>query len=420
MLKFIHIADVHLDTTFLSRSERVRKTLRVAIRTAFERAVSRAIDEKVTGMLIAGDLFDGSRLSFGTERFLIEQLFRLDAAGIPCFYATGNHDPGGGSSRVMRMKLPDSFVLFGQARPSAVDIMEGDTVVARIVGAGHESEAETRNLATAFPKSEAGIPTIGLLHALVTSASGMERHDRYAPCALEDLRSKGYAYWALGHVHERQEVDSDSRIQYPGNIQGRTPKERGRRGGLLVTIDRAAAPTASTVPRVSTKFLALSSVDWDDVVVDELDEIADAARLERRIRACCDEAFARQPDVVDRMVRIVLAGPTPLATDLLRSEYLADIAADLKSSLGTLDVEVICRGIRPPIDLQEYRDGQHVLGEVLALLDEVAVSDDLIDELAPDPIADIDASATDRNAYLRSLLDEMGAEAAARLLVEDK
>jgi hypothetical protein len=174
------------------------------------------------------------------------------------------------------------------------------------------------------------------------------------------------------------------------------------------------------VSTVSTKFLALSSVDWDDVVVDELDEIADAARLERRIRACCEEAFVKQPDVENRMVRIILTGPTPLAVDLLRAEYLTDIAADLKSSLGTLGVEVVCRDCRLPIDVEEYRDGQHVLGEVLALLDEVEISDALIDELAPDPIADVNTSATDRTAYLRGLLEGMGAEAAARLLVEEK
>lgn len=411
MIKILHIADVHLDTTFLSRSERVRKTLRGAIRRAFELAVTRAIEENVTCLLIAGDLFDGSRLSFGTERFLIEQLFRLDAAGIPCFYTTGNHDPGGESSRMHRMILPDSFVTFDKAKPIAVDISDGDTVLARIVGAGHESDAETRNLAKTFPKAETGIPTIGLLHALVTSASGLDRHDRYAPCTVDDLRAKGYAYWALGHVHERQQVDQDSRIQYPGNVQGRSPKERGRRGGLLVTIDGSSA--------VST-FVPLSSVDWDDVVVDDLDEITDAARLERRIRACYDAALGGRDDVEDRMVRFILTGPTPLALDLLRAEYLDDIAADIKSSIGTLDVEVVCRGVRPPIDIEEYRDGQHVLGEVLSVLDELGAGESLMEELAPDPIADVHGSASDRTAYLMELLEDMGSEAAARLLVEDK
>jgi DNA repair exonuclease SbcCD nuclease subunit len=408
--KFIHIADVHLDTTFLNRSEEVRRTLRRAIRAAFESAVTEAIEQRVSGVLIAGDLFDGSRLSFSTERFLIEQLFRLHHAAIPCFYATGNHDPGGKTSRLSRMKLPESFVVFDRAKPRVEDIVIDGERVARVVGAGHESPNETRNLAKRFPEAESGVPTIGLLHALVTSASGVDRHDRYAACSIDDLRSKGYAYWALGHVHERQQVDQEGRIQYSGNIQGRTPKEAGPRGGLLVTVDASV---------VTSEFLPLSSIDWVDVTVDELDEISDAARLERRVRECYEASIASDHTVDDRMVRFILTGPTPLAADFLRAEYLSDVASDLKNGLGVLGVEVTCRDVRPPIEIADYRNGQHLLSEVLDLIDEVGSSDDLIGELAPDPIADVNGSANDRFAYLRELLEGMDAEAAARLLLEE-
>jgi exonuclease SbcD len=203
-------------------------------------------------------------------------------------------------------------------------------------------------------------------------------------------------------------------MQYPGNVQGRTPKEAGSRGGLLVTID------GSKVSAVSTVFLPLSAIDWEDVLVDDLDDVSDAARLERRVRERVEEVRDPESNSEDRMVRIILTGPTPLAVDLLREEYLKDVAADLKSSIGTLDVEVVCRDIRPPIDIEEYRDGQHVLSEVLTLLDDVAADDALLNELAPDSIADVNSSAVDRTEYLRELLKDMGAEAAARLLVEDK
>jgi len=93
-MRFLHIADVHLDTSFAGRSEEVRARLREASRQAFRNAVDLAIREDVHALLIAGDLFDGDRLSFQTERFLLEQVGRLNDQGISVVYATGNHDPG--------------------------------------------------------------------------------------------------------------------------------------------------------------------------------------------------------------------------------------------------------------------------------------------------------------------------------------
>ena len=65
-MRFLHVADVHLDTSFSGRSEAVRRRLRDASREAFRRAVDLAIREDVHAFLIAGDLFDGERLSFQT------------------------------------------------------------------------------------------------------------------------------------------------------------------------------------------------------------------------------------------------------------------------------------------------------------------------------------------------------------------
>ena len=75
---------------------------------------------------------------------------------------------------------------------------------------------------------------IGLLH---TSLDGRPGHADYAPCSVEGLRSKGYAYWALGHVHQREEVSHEPWIAYPGNVQGRHAKETGTKGCSLVTVE---------------------------------------------------------------------------------------------------------------------------------------------------------------------------------------
>ncbi|MGH7120243.1 MAG: metallophosphoesterase family protein, partial [Acetobacteraceae bacterium] len=61
-------------------------------------------------------------------------------------------------------------------------------------------------------------------------------HAAYAPCTAEQLAGRGYAYWALGHVHAREIVGRDPWIVFPGNLQGRDMGETGAKGATLVTV----------------------------------------------------------------------------------------------------------------------------------------------------------------------------------------
>ena len=68
MFRFLHLADVHLDTRFLGWSGALRELLKESQLRAFKRAVDTALTEKIDSVLIAGDLFDNERLSLATER----------------------------------------------------------------------------------------------------------------------------------------------------------------------------------------------------------------------------------------------------------------------------------------------------------------------------------------------------------------
>src|SRR5262249_36208640 len=67
---------------------------------AFERAVTFAIDERVDGVLIAGDLFDHTRVSEETLLWTAEQLARL---ACPVVVIRGNHDVYDGESVYERL-----------------------------------------------------------------------------------------------------------------------------------------------------------------------------------------------------------------------------------------------------------------------------------------------------------------------------
>jgi len=62
-MKFIHTADIHLDSPLsglAAYKDAPADLLRTVTRDAFTRLVDEAIEEAVDFMVIAGDLYDGS------------------------------------------------------------------------------------------------------------------------------------------------------------------------------------------------------------------------------------------------------------------------------------------------------------------------------------------------------------------------
>jgi exonuclease SbcD len=408
-MRFLHLADVHLDTPFAGRSEALRNRLREASRQAFGRAVDETLAADVDAVLIAGDLFDGSRLSFATERFLLGELGRLGAAGIQVVYATGNHDPGRSATTERSSSWPHQVTVIGRREPQRVAIRRDGAIVGFVTAAGHERHRETLDLASAFPRPPGVLPEVGLLHTQVHAARSAEEHHAYAPSSLETLRKGGFDYWALGHVHTRQGLSTSPPIHYPGNVQGRTPREQGPRGGLLVDLrDRDD-------PRI--EFRAFAPVRWETIEVGDLEEARTLDGLVRRVRQVWDEARADDSAEVDEwIIRVVLRGPSPLWRELGDEDERRIVADELAGDLGALDVTVETAGLHPVVSIDEHRRREDVLGEALRLVAAVRADAGTI-PLTVDDLAGFEADRSDDvNAYVRSLLRGAEGEIVARLL----
>ena len=118
MLKFIHSADIHLDSP-LQRLEAYEgapvEEIRQASRRAFENLVDLAIDEAVDFVLIVGDLFDGDWKDYNTGLYFIKQVRRLGEARIQVFIVSGNHDAAGQMTRAL--PYPDNVHVFSSRKP---------------------------------------------------------------------------------------------------------------------------------------------------------------------------------------------------------------------------------------------------------------------------------------------------------------
>ena len=243
MFKFLHAADLHLDSPLrgLNRYEGAPvDAIRQATRRAVENLVDLAVSEKVAFVLIAGDVYDGDWPDYNTGLFFSRQMARLRDAGIAVYLIRGNHDAE--SVITKTLSFPENVVSFPTNKAGThVD----ETTGAAIHGQGFAKRAVTNDLSERYPNPAPGCFNIGLLH---TSAAGCEGHEPYAPCTVEGLCGRGYDYWALGHVHLRQNLcEEGSFIAYSGNTQGRHIRETGPKGCLLVTVE-GGKPSAEFRP----------------------------------------------------------------------------------------------------------------------------------------------------------------------------
>ena len=117
MFKFLHAADIHLDSPQrgLDRYEGAPAAeCRAATRRALENLVDLAVAEKVAFVLIVGDLYDGDWNDYQTPLFFTRVMARLRDGGIPVYMIRGNHDAHNRMTRDLR--LPDNVkILVGRS-----------------------------------------------------------------------------------------------------------------------------------------------------------------------------------------------------------------------------------------------------------------------------------------------------------------
>ncbi|WP_440896295.1 metallophosphoesterase family protein [Amphibacillus sp. Q70] len=234
-IKFIHSADLHLDSPFKGMStlpDSLYQELKNSTFAALENLVQLAIEERVDFVLIVGDLFDQSVKSIYAEMQFLIACQKLNNVNIPVYLSYGNHDYLKANTRVLNY-------------PSNVHIFESDQVECKIfskngqqlVGINGFSYLERAVLEnkTADYQPDQELPyQIGMLHGSISQSAD---HDYYAPFHLSDLQTKNIDYWALGHIHKRTILHREPTIVYPGNTQGRSSKELGEKGCYLVELD---------------------------------------------------------------------------------------------------------------------------------------------------------------------------------------
>lgn len=334
--RFLHCADLHIGSAFSGLSRRIPELdgiLSQAPFLAWHNTVAAAIEEKVDFLLIAGDSFDRSAPSLQGRIEFKKGLDQLDAAGIPVFISSGNHDPWP-SAWSESVRLPENVTFFRPGEAKSCPFVKDGEVAATIAGVGHASLSDLENLAvqTGEALKDASGYRIACVHANLCG----DRHA--APASLPELVALPVDYWALGHVHHRRVLHEKPYVVYSGCTQGKDIHEPGPQGCFIVDCDGFGG-TVMTFRQTSV--LEFEVIEINISALNHVDELIN----------CVAEKTAEVKKKNDLLFRLKLKGCTPFDAELRRwnpDELRQTISEGLSRHAKGYFLEEIVLLTRPP------------------------------------------------------------------------
>jgi len=218
MPKFAHMSDIHIGAFR-------QPELKGLLLSAFDKAIDRCIEERVSFVIMAGDIFDSNIPDLSAVRRAAEKMKEASDAGIRFYTIYGSHDFSPNYSSIV--DVLDGAGLFTRVESKTSN--EGKTVLSfvqdpsgpKICGiSGRKLSLDREEYATLDREKLEAEPgfKIFVFHGAL---------DELKPPSLEMMESMpaanlpaGFQYYAGGHVHSRTAVDLPGRpnIAYPGPL----------------------------------------------------------------------------------------------------------------------------------------------------------------------------------------------------------
>lgn len=221
-MKVLHCADLHMDSpmeTHMTREQAAKRNAEILM--SFQRMTEYAEKEKVRVVLIAGDLFDGERVTRRTVEGVLDAVRRTPQ--IDYLYVSGNHDDQ--TNAFADQEIPENFKRFTDKWNT---IEYGDVAVSGI-------EITKNNASTLYEQlpAQKSRVNIVMLHGQISSACGVDQVN------LNLLKGENINYLALGHIHTYscEQLDRDGIYCYPGCLEGRGFDECGEKGFVVLDTD---------------------------------------------------------------------------------------------------------------------------------------------------------------------------------------
>ena len=211
-MRFLHFADLHLDTPFRWAPPELARARRQGLRQTLVRICRLAAEHQVDALTCGGDLYENERFTPDTAELLRATFAELHP--LPVFLAPGNHDWYGPRSLYRQVEWSPNVRVFDAAALIPVP--------ARRTGSRFRVDRDGVHVAL-FHGSEQ--------HAFPLQGEGKAPH---APFRAEQIAQAGLVHALLGHFHTPTEAPTHT---YPGNPDPLTFGETGSRGAVLLTVE---------------------------------------------------------------------------------------------------------------------------------------------------------------------------------------
>ena len=223
-MKFIHTADLHLDSVIDGLPSEKSKIRRDEILRTFERLCEYATENGVSAVIIAGDAFDKPRVSKKAAGRFIEAV--RSCHGVDFLYLSGNHDAEFLSE--WGDLLPDNFKVF---KNEWTTFRYENVAISGITFDKYNAPFVYDNL-----KLNENDLNIVCMHGQVL---GYKSEEAAETVSIPMLKNKYIDYLALGHIHSFSEgvLDERGTYAYCGCLDGRGFDETGVKGFVLLETD---------------------------------------------------------------------------------------------------------------------------------------------------------------------------------------
>lgn len=286
-MKIIHCSDLHLDSKMEANLDKEKARQRKnEILLSFQNMIDFANKNDVKIIIIAGDLFDKSKVSVKAKNIVKDAI--LANPDIDFIYLKGNHDE-------------ESFII--DEVPNNLKLFNGNNWEAyryeNVVISGIEfGQMDNYEIYKTLMLNQNDL-NIVVLHG--QEANYADKKDKTEIINLKELKNKNIDYLALGHIHKYKMENLDNRgiYCYSGCLEGRGFDECGDKGFVLLNIEDN---------KINTEFIKNSTRNLEEIEVDITDTLT-TTEVERKI----DEKIR---DISrENLIKIVLTGKVDINSE---------------------------------------------------------------------------------------------------------
>ena len=245
-MKFVHIADLHLDAPFtvLNANNRLGEKRREEQLKIFEQVIEYIKENKIELLFISGDLYENEYVKEKTIEYINDLFKQIEDTEI--FITPGNHDPYLKNSYYRTYNWNNNVHIFNsQIKKYSYENVD-------IYGYGFED----------FYVQNSGVENIQIENPqkrnILIVHGDIDVNSQYNPMNYEKLQNSNFDYIALGHVHNSNYVENKKTV-YPGSLVSLGFDEIGAHGMIVGNI---------TQNEVTTEFVELEQMEFVEKELD--------------------------------------------------------------------------------------------------------------------------------------------------------